>query len=268
MSQDDKGEKQERRDFFISYTGQDKPWAEWIAAQLDAAGFTFFFQAWDFRPGSNFVAEMDKATKQADRTLLVLSAAYLASGFAFSEWAAAFRQDPTGSERRLLPVRIEPCELTGLLAQVGYIDLVGYDAEQARERLLKGIQTGRVRPEQVVFPGPRVASAAFPGAFPARWNIPFARNPFFTGREELLERLHTQLGSTQAAVALSQPQAISGLGGIGRHRWPSNMPIGIVVSTRLCSGFERRRPRPSMHRIANWQRYWGFQRKRRKSKRS
>ena len=30
----------------------------------------------------------------ADRTLLVLSAAYQQSGFARSEWAAAFRQDP------------------------------------------------------------------------------------------------------------------------------------------------------------------------------
>lgn len=48
------------------------------------------------------------------------------------------------------------------------------------------------------------------------WNIPFARNPFFTGREDLLERLHTQLQTTQTAVALSQPQAISGLGGIGK----------------------------------------------------
>jgi hypothetical protein len=47
------------------------------------------------------------------------------------------------------------------------------------------------------------------------WNIPFARNPFFTGREELLERLHTQLHTPQAA-AVSQPQAISGLGGIGK----------------------------------------------------
>ena len=216
MNQDNVLEKQERRDFFISYTSQDKPWAEWIAAQLDAAGYTFFFQDWDFRPGSNFVAEMDKATRQADRTLLVLSAAYLTSGFAFSEWAAAFRQDPTGSERRLLPVRIEPCEPGGLLAQIGYIDLVGSDAEQAKERLLKGTQTGRVRPEHIAFPGRREDSVAFPGTFPIHWNIPFVRNPLFTGREDFLERLHTLLGSAQAAVALSHPQAISGLGGIGK----------------------------------------------------
>ncbi len=47
------------------------------------------------------------------------------------------------------------------------------------------------------------------------WNIPIARNPFFTGREDLLEQLHTQLNRNQTAL-LSQPQTISGLGGIGK----------------------------------------------------
>jgi hypothetical protein len=47
------------------------------------------------------------------------------------------------------------------------------------------------------------------------WNVPFARNPVFTGRENLVKHLHTHLQSMTAA-ALSQPQAISGLGGIGK----------------------------------------------------
>jgi hypothetical protein len=38
----------ERRDFFISYTSSDRPWAEWIAMQLEQAGYTLFIQAWDF----------------------------------------------------------------------------------------------------------------------------------------------------------------------------------------------------------------------------
>ena len=42
------------RDFFISYTAVNRPWAEWIAVQLDAAGYTTVLQAWDFRPGSDF----------------------------------------------------------------------------------------------------------------------------------------------------------------------------------------------------------------------
>jgi len=51
---------------------------------------------------------------------------------------------------------------------------------------------------------------------PLIWNIPFARNPFFTGREDLLAQLHSQLQTAQSAV-VSQPQAISGLGGVVRH---------------------------------------------------
>ncbi len=47
------------------------------------------------------------------------------------------------------------------------------------------------------------------------WNIPYRRNPFFTGRESILTRLHTILHAGKAA-ALSQPPAISGLGGIGK----------------------------------------------------
>ena len=84
MNQDDTEKNQERRDFFISYTGSDRQWAEWIALQLEQAGYTLFLQAWDFLPGSNFVAEMDRAAKQTERTLLVLSPAYLLSDFAFS----------------------------------------------------------------------------------------------------------------------------------------------------------------------------------------
>src|SRR5579859_1182572 len=47
------------------------------------------------------------------------------------------------------------------------------------------------------------------------WNVPYRRNPFFTGREEVLAHLFTALRSSRAA-ALTQTQAISGLGGIGK----------------------------------------------------
>jgi tetratricopeptide (TPR) repeat protein len=47
------------------------------------------------------------------------------------------------------------------------------------------------------------------------WNIPYQRNPFFTGREDVLSQLHHALHA-ENAVALSHPQGISGLGGIGK----------------------------------------------------
>lgn len=46
------------------------------------------------------------------------------------------------------------------------------------------------------------------------WNVPQC-NPFFTGRDKILNDLRAALTTTNA-VALTQPQAISGLGGIGK----------------------------------------------------
>jgi tetratricopeptide (TPR) repeat protein len=50
---------------------------------------------------------------------------------------------------------------------------------------------------------------------PSIWNIPVPRNPHFTGRDDLLRQLRTALAAGQAA-ALTQPQAIHGLGGVGK----------------------------------------------------
>ena len=39
--------------FFISYNKADKTWAEWVAWQLEANGYTTVIQAWDFKAGNN-----------------------------------------------------------------------------------------------------------------------------------------------------------------------------------------------------------------------
>ncbi len=130
------------KSFFISYTSEDTVWAQWIARELEAAGYSTIIQAWDFRPGENFVVEMHKAASDAERTLLVLSEDYLKSQFAQSEWAAAFARDPTGAEGRIVPVRVKPCKPGGLLGAIAYIDLVDLEKDAAREKLLDGVRPG------------------------------------------------------------------------------------------------------------------------------
>jgi hypothetical protein len=48
-------------DFFVSYTSADRTWAEWIAWQLEQAGYRVIVQAWDFEPGDNFVIRMHRS---------------------------------------------------------------------------------------------------------------------------------------------------------------------------------------------------------------
>ena len=154
-------------DFFISYTHVDRSWAEWIAWQLEAAGYATVLQAWDFRPGANFALAMQHAAAESDRTIAVLSPAYLQSGFTAAEWAAAFARDPTGTQGLLLPVRIHDCEPRGLLPQIVYIDLVGLDAEAARETLLAGMRRQRAKPtREPGFPGHSPYPVTEPPLFP------------------------------------------------------------------------------------------------------
>jgi hypothetical protein len=145
---------QSKRDFFISYNRHDREWAEWIAWQLENAGYTTFIQAWDFRPGGNFVTDMQEAAEKSERTIAVLSETYLASKFTLPEWNAAFAQDPTGKQGLLLPVKVRECDPKGLLSQIVYIDLTGVSAEQAAERLLAGVKRSRAKPSTTPgFPG-------------------------------------------------------------------------------------------------------------------
>ncbi|MGZ3617323.1 MAG: toll/interleukin-1 receptor domain-containing protein, partial [Ktedonobacteraceae bacterium] len=147
------------KDFFISYTHADQRWAEWIAWHLEAEGYTTMIQAWDFLAGSNFVLEMDTAARQATRTIAVLSPDYFTSKFTPSEWAAAFKRDPTGDQGLLVPVRVRPCDVEGLLGQIVYIDLVDQDEATARATLLHGIKHERRKPSSPpAFPSAQQAS--------------------------------------------------------------------------------------------------------------
>ena len=106
--------------FFISYNSADRAWAEWIAWVLEEAGHTVIIQAWDFRPGGNFVLDMQKGLESTDKTIAVLSDDYLKAKFTQSEWAAVFRQDPQGETRDLIPVRVRLCKPKGLLGPITY----------------------------------------------------------------------------------------------------------------------------------------------------
>lgn len=142
-----------RKDFFVSYTAVDEAWAEWIAWCLEDDGYSVDLQKWDCRPGHNFALFMSRSTS-AVRTIVVLSKALLEASYPQPEWAAAFADDPEGKLRKLIPVRVEACSLTGLLKPIVYIDFVGVGQKEAADRLLSGIRDERGKPLQPpTFPG-------------------------------------------------------------------------------------------------------------------
>jgi tetratricopeptide (TPR) repeat protein len=232
-------------DFFVSYAHADRSWAEWIAWQLEEAGYTTVLQAWDFTAGSDWASDMQRAMTSAGRTIAVLSSNYLQSVYGEAEWRAAFASDPTGERGLLVPVRVENLRPPGLLQTRVYIDLVGLRQVDAASRLLESVRRDRTRakPERPpTFPGapaPSDAGPQFPQKGPSITNLP-ARNPNFTGREHLLETLHRQL-RTAEDVAATQARAIYGLGGVGKtelvlefaHRYATDYEVVWWIPAEL-----------------------------------
>jgi hypothetical protein len=160
-------DKDSVKDFFISYNKADRLWAEWIAWQLEEDGYTTVLQAWDFRPGSNFILEMNRAATEAIRTIAVLSPDYLSARYTQPEWAVALANDPTGENGTLLPVRVRECDLHGLLPQIIYIDLVGLEESVAKNVLLAQVSRERAKPaNQPAFPITALRSVTEQPQFP------------------------------------------------------------------------------------------------------
>ena len=207
-----------RKDFFISYNQADQDWAEWIAWILEEEGYSVVIQAWDFRPGENFVLEMHKAAINTEKTIALFSQCYLDAEYTHPEWAAAFKQDSKGEKRKLIPFRVRECQLNGLLAQIIYHDLSAVkNGVDAKAKVLAALKE-RAKPDTAPsFPGnpqERVTTdpKPFPGEIEPANNIPYSNARHFVDREEPTEELHVKLRQ-HSIVVISD---VMGKGGVGK----------------------------------------------------
>ncbi|WP_235947660.1 toll/interleukin-1 receptor domain-containing protein [Candidatus Frankia alpina] len=187
---------------FISYVDADLAWAQWIAWQLEEAGYPALIEAWDFAAGTHPVDRLHQTVADALPTLAVLSAAYLASTETPAQWQSAWHQGAAGHTGALLAVRVEDCPRPGLLGRLGAVDLFDLDRDTARMRLLAAVRAGRAKPAvEPPYPGPGGAAAeanaglgAWPGERGAVADLP--PSPAWV-REELRH--------AEALLALGRP---------------------------------------------------------------
>jgi len=115
----------EKRDIFISRAGADKDMALAIDKVLREAGFSTYIQDKDF--GSTaFTQRMDHGMRMVEggaRIVALMSEAYLASPYCQVEAQYPLIDDPMNERQRLVVIRIDDCEPTGLLKPIPYVDL-------------------------------------------------------------------------------------------------------------------------------------------------
>jgi hypothetical protein len=198
-------------DIYLSYVPEDRMWADWIAAVLAPRGLGVVRPAAASAAGGNTREDAKHGAGAASRTIAILSAAYMQSPQARGVWDAMGAADPAGTSRRLIPIRVGETRLEEPFSERTVVDLTRRDASQATEELLKALGY----PPRLTDPveGMTDAEPRYPRTIPPVWRVP-TRNASFTGRNEVLERLHDQLiGKFTAAVL---PVALHGQGGVGK----------------------------------------------------
>jgi hypothetical protein len=109
---------------------------------------------------------------------------------------------------RIMPLRFDDTPIPGMLAIDGYVTISGRAPEDVAELILQ-----RLRTAGYVGNGSAPGTGVPSGPDPIFWNVPYARNPFFTGRKDTLAALRSRLESAGRAALT---QALAGMGGIGK----------------------------------------------------
>jgi hypothetical protein len=209
----------------ISHADRDRAWAEWARWHLETAGYPAELDSVDWAPGSNVVEAMDRALRRDNPMLVLLSAAYLdPERLTTDAWTARLAQRRSDPAVKLIPLRIDDVDLyRGMWAPITVPDVSGLSPDQAVAALIDAVRSvvdpppaGLLPTVPPGYPGRTAMPAATggprpPGSLPAVWNLA-RRNPAFTGRDEMLNRLHDTLqGGHRVAV-----QALHGMGGVGK----------------------------------------------------
>jgi TIR domain len=213
-------------DIFISYTSQDRPWADWVGRELEALGHVAHIDAWEISAGGNIMEWMEKRHHEADHVLCIFSETYLKKPYSSLERQGGLWAAVTARPNFVLPVFIEPCEAPTLFAPFKRCDLHGLGEEEARA-LFKSYLAPAAKPSHAPFPGSVKASlsAVFPGKVPrgdqserrdsnaALSNIPIRVPLHFLGRDDALTVIETALKRYEGRVAIT---ALHGLRGVGK----------------------------------------------------
>ena len=229
----------------------DDCWAlEWLLPRLEAAGFKMYVDQRDAAIGWPKSVNREQALKNSRHTLVVLTPRYLAGEWSMFEAFLAQSLNPSGRQRRLIPLLLEKCQLPAYFAHLEAADFTDpsrWEAEMARlVRNLSGNAEGVSHASAALSVDAVPAPAT---ALPAGSRMSLRPNPFFTGRDADLRALAQAFTSSRTAVIAT------GIGGVGKtqlaaefaHRYGQRFaggvfwisfadPSGVDAAIAACGG--------------------------------
>ncbi len=200
---------------FYSYAHKDEKLRDELAKRLNSLQRQGLITQWYDRQigaGTEWAHVIDTHLNTASVILLLVSPDFINSNYCYDIEMRRAMERHDANEARVIPIILRSSEWQNAsFAKLQALPTEGKpittwdNQDEAFFDVVRGI---RKAIEEWTTP-----TSSIPSEQP--WNVPYQRNTFFTGQEAILSSLHEKLRADMVA-ALTQPQAISGLGGIGK----------------------------------------------------
>ncbi len=201
---------------FISFVDEDEAFGKLLETHLDPLVQQQIIAPWHRQKtiaGQRRATEVARHLAEAQIILMLISPDFLASAYCQSIEVSRVVERHQQGKIHIIPILLRPTVLEGtLFAEMQALPLNGKplsqwnDKDDACVQIVDSIR-GVIADIQ--------SDTASQTLSETLWTIPYERNTLFTGREDVLFNLHQSLRAG-GTTALTQPQAISGLGGIGK----------------------------------------------------
>jgi tetratricopeptide (TPR) repeat protein len=243
-------------EIFCAYAYRDERFYHELAAHIGpfcSQGFCTLQHAGTIAPGSDLEQTLTSLIERAGMVLVLLSSDYFTSPFCVHPQL----QDLLAQKARqgcLIPIVLRPCAWqNSLFGRLHAFPRDGSSLIAAAQRDIAWLALVEELYPRLLLPSSQkeTGSPARPGGEGTScWSVPYQRNLFFTGREELLARLHTRLHAESRSNQV-QILAVSGLGGIGktqvaleyayryRHNYRAVLWVAAETSQMLLTEFVR-----------------------------
>ncbi len=221
-------------DIFYSYAHEDERLRKALDKQLTLLKRDGLINEWHdhkITGGKEWENEILTHLNSAQIILLLISPDFIASDYCYSiEMQRAMERHERG-EARVIPVILRPSDWkSAIFGKLKALPADGkaitrwQDRDEAFLNVAKGIRRAVKELTTPTTSSTKAVSSLTSSNTPPQetpkisapyWNVPYKRNPFFTGREEVLDQLYETFKEEKRKTA-KLPQALSGLGGVGK----------------------------------------------------
>lgn len=114
--------KLKNKKVFLSHSSKDKDLVISVALDLNERGITTWLDAFDILPGESIISKINQGLENCEFILLFLSKNSIKSSWVMKEWETLLWDEINSNKIRIIPIKLEDCEIPKILQTKKYID--------------------------------------------------------------------------------------------------------------------------------------------------